>query len=89
VTIEEYITDMNDRTSAQVSTMQKQNKPLSVHWGAVLLKLPAHFVRKFVLERGFHDGNSGFTNAMLSVLNMLTLYAKIWEGTLRRREEKG
>ncbi len=88
MTLEQHISEMNDRTSSRVSEMQKQGSLPEVRWAMVMLSLPFHFIKKYIVEGTWKQGYLGFTNAVLSVIDVLALHAKIWEGNLHKREEK-
>jgi len=46
---------------------------------SLLTRPPAHFLKMFVLRRGFLDGWRGFVLAVIGAFYVFLKYAKLWE----------
>ncbi|MBI1806770.1 MAG: glycosyltransferase family 2 protein [Ignavibacteria bacterium] len=88
-TIEQYVSKMNDYTSLQVSDKLNTNPSMEVGTSKIVLSPLSHFVRKYVSNKGYRDGIHGFVLAVLGAIYTLSLYAKIWEYRMRKREGRG
>ncbi len=88
-TIYSYVARMNDYTSLQVSNKLHTNPDAKVHWYNLLLSPLSHFLRIFVVNKGYKDGFPGFVLALLDATYSMLLYAKRWEYRLRKEEGKG
>jgi hypothetical protein len=91
-TIYSYVEKLNDYTSLHVS-----NKLRDGHGGAaqrvplakLLLSPLSHFLRMFIVNKGYKDGMHGFILAGYSAFYTFLLYAKMWEYGLRQSDGAG
>jgi hypothetical protein len=76
---------VNRYTTTMAAGMSKRG----VRFGAshLLLHPPAHFLKMFVLRRGFLDGWRGFILASVGAFYTFLKYAKLWE--LERATSRG
>ncbi|HTK83088.1 MAG TPA: glycosyltransferase family 2 protein [Bacteroidota bacterium] len=78
-TIEQYLEKINDYTSLHVSNKLKDEPDLRVGLGKIVFSPVSHFLRMFVVNKGYKDGIPGFFLSVYSALYTLLLYAKTWE----------
>ncbi len=78
-TIAQYLEKMNDYTSLQVSSKLREEGSGRVGPGKLLLSPLSHFIRKYIVQKGYRDGIQGLVLAALGALYTLSLYAKLWE----------
>lgn len=83
--ISEYIRKMNEHTSLHVSNKLRKKPSVKVGWHKIVFSPLSHFIRKYVMQKGYKDGIVGFILAVLGSLYTLALYAKLWEYRYRQR----
>ena len=84
-TITEYLRKMNDYTSLQVSNKLKSGeikRPL----GKIIFSPILHFIKRYLIKKGYRDGKAGFVLAVLSAISTLVLYSKLWEYQYKKRK---
>ncbi len=88
-TIYTYVEKMNDYTSLQVSNKLAADPGVQAPWHKLVLSPLSHFLKMFVVKKGYRDGFHGFVLALLDAAYTMLLYAKLWEYRMREREGKG
>lgn len=86
-TIAQYLEKINDYTSLHVSNKLGDvsvRRPVGLR--KIVLSPVAHFLRMFLVNRGYKDGMEGFFLSVYSALYTMLLYAKLWEYQVRRAE---
>jgi glycosyltransferase involved in cell wall biosynthesis len=78
-TIYGYVARMNDYTSLEVSNKMASSPGRKARARDLLLSPLSHFVRMFIVKRGYRDGVHGFVLALLEATYAMLLYAKLWE----------
>jgi glycosyltransferase involved in cell wall biosynthesis len=88
-TIYSYVEKMNDYTSLQVSNKLAADPGAQAPWHKLVLSPLSHFLRMFIVHKGYRDGFQGFVLALLDAAYTMLLYAKLWEYRMREREGEG
>jgi glycosyltransferase involved in cell wall biosynthesis len=81
--LHDYYERMNEYTSLQVSNKLAEGRAGTIRWYNLLLSPVSHFLRMFVVRKGYKDGFHGFILAALDATYTLGLYAKLWEYTMQ------
>ena len=85
-TIFQYLEKMNDYTSLHVSNKLRETPVMQVRWHKIVFSPFSHFLRMFVVNKGYKDGMHGFLLSAYSALYTLLLYGKLWEYQLRHKQ---
>ncbi|HEX9015900.1 MAG TPA: glycosyltransferase family 2 protein [Chloroflexota bacterium] len=88
-TIYAYVEKMNDYTSLQVSNKLAADPAVQAPWHKLVLSPLSHFLKMFVVKKGYRDGFHGFVLALLDATYTMLLYAKLWEYRMREKEGEG
>jgi glycosyltransferase involved in cell wall biosynthesis len=82
--------DLRDHleTVNRFSTLTAQQKFMRgerFRWLDLIFRPPLHFLKGYILKRGFLDGTHGFVIALMCGYGAFLKYGKLWELELRRR----
>jgi glycosyltransferase involved in cell wall biosynthesis len=75
--IAHHLSKMNSFTTLAAQNMQQRGKRAS--FSALLLRPAFHFVKGYLLRRGFLDATPGLIVALLDSYYVFLKYAKLWE----------
>ena len=85
-TIDQYLEKINDYTSLHVSNKLRDDPSMNVGVQKIVFSPISHFLRMFVVNKGYKDGIPGFFLSVYSAFYTLLLYSKVWEYQLRKAE---
>jgi glycosyltransferase involved in cell wall biosynthesis len=81
-----YVARMNEYTSLEVANRLARHPEAQARWTNMLLSPLSHFLRMFIVRRGYRDGMHGFVLSLLDAVYAMVLYAKLWEYRRAQRE---
>ncbi len=83
--IDDQIARINRYTTIASEELRRQGK--SWRWIDALFRPPLHFVKSYILKRGFKEGFAGFYLAASGAVYVFFKYAKLWEIELAEKEK--